>query len=726
MSDSEIFIKGDEVFGIEELNVLFPFHFSFDQSLRIRQCGISLLKIEPKLVVGASLLEFFKIKNPRISMEYDEILRRAGALHNWLLNDSLNMRGQIMSVKDNNFLVFIGSPSITSAKQLNDLGLTANDFAQHDTTLDHLFMLQAQATSLSDSTRMVASLQRSAEEKTKLETLQADLSFELNIAYDLKVRFKGSGTILDIKASPALPITIDSQQFIGENVYSEIPYLGESLRDAITGMADNDEMIPFRFAVSSGRRARYFEARLARTPNQVYLLLANDVTEQHNLKLQLERRANFDSLTKLPNRSYFFERVSSIIRRTEHEPLLYTLMSIDLDNFKSINDSYGHSAGDFTLETISRLLLKNTRLEDVAARLGGDEFAIFTSGNMSKEEMLNIAKRICKAANELISFQNNEFRCGCSIGIAFSEKADLSLDLFRNQADLAMYHAKDMGKGTVAIYQEGMYEEHQKTLSLRDALSKAINDDQLTLAYQPVVDNKTGDIAGFEALARWHQPGEGDIPPDRFIQIAEDSGLMVTLGRTILRRAISTWAQLMKNNSNVNHWTLALNISAYQLYDHSLVRDLTQYLKQYDIDTSQIVLEITETALIRDIDQAISLIVDLKNMGYTIALDDFGTGFSSLNYLDQLPLNVLKIDRSFVMKIESEQDRAPLVESIIGIAKVMKLDVIAEGVETSIQQQLLSDMGCNFSQGYYYSKPVSESVMLNNGNPLDVTAILSN
>lgn len=726
LNNCEVLTKESDAFGVDELNVLFPFHFSFDQSLRIKQCGPSLIKIEPKLVPGASLLDFFKIKNPRISMDYSEILRRADALHNWILNDSLNIRGQIMPTKDADSMVFIGSPAVTSAKQLNDLGLTASDFAQHDATLDHLFMLQAQATSVSDSLRMVDTLQRSAEENAKLETLQADLAFELNIAYDLKVRFKGCGTILDIKTSPALPVNIDSQALIGENVYSEIPYLGESLRDAISGINYSDDKIAFRFEVSKGRRARYFESLLARTPNQDYLLLANDVTEQHQLKLQLERRANFDSLTRLPNRSYFFERVKSIVQHAGKQSKLFTLMSIDLDNFKNINDSYGHSAGDYTLKTISRMLIKNTRLQDVAARLGGDEFAIFTSGNMSREHMLEVAKRICASANDNIQFKNNEFRCGCSIGVAFSESSDMSLDLLRNQADLAMYHAKDSGRGTVAIYQDGMYEKFQKTLFLRDALTKAIDSDQMSLAYQPVVENKSGSIVGFEALARWQHPDHGYISPETFIHIAEDAGLMVPLGRALLRRGIGTWSQLMKNNENVSHWTLALNISVYQLYDYSLVQDLNQCLKEHDLDASQIVLEITETALIRDIDKAISLIVDLKNMGYTIALDDFGTGFSSLSYLEQLPLDVLKIDRSFVMKIENENTKAPLVEAIVGIAKVLNLEIVAEGVETSIQQKLLAGMGCEFSQGYYYSKPVTERVLLNSGNPIDISSILCN
>ena len=698
-------------FGLEELDRLFPFHFVFDRSLIIQHCGSSLLKIEPTLN-GSLLNEYFKIRNPRIEQTYDAIYSRANALHSWELIDKIKFRGQIMTLRGSTDLIFIGSPSLHTASQLNELGLTASEFAHHDCTLDHLFMLQAQATSIADSKRMVETLQRSVEEKANLEALQADLAFELNIAYDLKIRFRKEGTILDIQTSSNLPFDVDCSGLIGQDVYKDVPYLGKTLQKTVASVRKNDDKLAFHFEVNSGRDARYLEARLALAPNDVYLLLANDVTEQHRLKLQLERRANFDSLTELPNRSFFFERARNIVNRTRNDGLLYSMLTIDLDNFKNINDSYGHSAGDFTLETVSRILLSNTRLEDVAARLGGDEFALFFSGKMTREEIIGIAKRICNSCQETIKFQNNEFRCGCSIGIAFSVDPDLELNMFRNQADLAMYQSKEDGKGTVTVYQEGMYEKHRHFLSLRDALSKAIEANALTLVYQPVVKGHSGAVVGFEVLARWYHPEQGHIPPDQFISIAEESGLMVPLGRALMREAIKTWSNVTRHHPQASSWTLALNISTYQLYDESLAEDLQNYLEIANIEPSQIVLEITETALIRDIEQAVALIVDLKNIGFTIALDDFGTGFSSLSYLDQLPLDVIKIDRSFVMKIESEDTQAPLIEAVVGIANVMNLEIIAEGVETEVQQTVLNRLGCEFAQGYLYSKPVNESELL--------------
>ncbi len=707
----------------DDLNSLFPFHLSFDEFLRVLRCGTSLLKIEPNLVPGASLLDFFTIKNPRIPMCYQSIFERSHALHNWLLNGRLNLRGQIVVSQHLDSLVFVGSPSISSVKQLKELGLTASDFAQHDSTLDHLFMLQAQATIVSDSERMVASLQQSIEENTKLEALQAELAFELDIANDLKVRFKENGFILDFKASSALPNILDQQAYIGKDVYSQFDFLGESLHTAASSVAASNAIVKFRFEVDNNGEKHYFDARLARTLHQNYLLLANDVTKQYKLHLQLEKRANYDSLTNLLNRSYFFERIESLTGQPSDSAALYTFMIIDLDDFKAINDTYGHLAGDFALQRISQVLRNNTHNDDVVSRLGGDEFAIFFPETVSKEQMIKVAQQIIKDCEELIEFQNNEFHCGCSIGIAFVKGEAFSLELFRKQADLAMYHAKRSGKDTYAIYQEGMYERYQQMLVLRDELLIAIRDDQLSLAYQPVVNNETGKISGFEALARWHHPTKGSVSPESFIKVAEDHGLMVILGKMLLRRAMSTWSEIMQNNPD-KQWTIALNISAYQLYDNALVQDLTDFLALYALQAEQIVLEITETALIRDIDQAIILMTELKKLGFTIALDDFGTGYSSLSYLDQLPLDVIKIDRSFIYRIDQLREDAPMVKSIIGIAKAMNLKVLAEGIETPLQQQFLTDLGCHYSQGFLHGTAIDEQTMLNDGKPLDEKALL--
>lgn len=698
--------------GSEVVNTLFPFYFVFDRNLCVYQSGDSLRKIEPRLIKGASLNEFFKIKNPRIPLDYQKISSRSNSQHTWLLNESTSMRGQLVSIQDSELLIFMGSPWISNVDQLGELGLTASDFAKHDATLEHLFIQQAQLTHAADSERMIESLTKSAKAYKKLEKLQSELAFELNIAYDLKVRFSKKGTLVDIQTTVPLPYLNDVGEYIGRNIYQTLPFLSEPLSASIENVNDSDKPVAITFEVNIDESTRYFDARLTRDPDDIYLLLASDVTEEHLLKLQLERRANFDTITGLSNRAYFFEQITERSNRFVENTPVSALLIVDLDNFKTINDSYGHSAGDFALSEVANVLSNSVREGDVVARLGGDEFGIFAADIQDEQTVMTLAKRICKAVSNPIDYQDCVIHTGCSIGIAFSKTADITIDIFQQKADLAMYHAKSAGKGTVVVYQSGMYEQHRSKLQLRDDLETAIYNDQLSLAYQPVVINATGAPKGFEVLARWEHPKLGNIRPDIFITIAEECGLMVPLGRCLLRKAFKTWSEFKRLNTRANRWTLAINISAHQLYDKSLESDLLENLAKNNLQTSDIVLEITETALIRDITEAIKLISQLKNLGFAIALDDFGTGFSSLSYLDQLPLDVLKIDRSFINKINDENRQSPLVEAIVRLADVMQLDIVAEGIETSVQQAVLAKMGCRYAQGYYFSKPIPEHILM--------------
>lgn len=711
-------------FGSDVVNTLFPFYFVFDRNLCICQSGDSLKKIEPKLDEGAFLNDFFKIKNPRIPLDYQQMLSRKNSQHTWVLNEKTSMRGQLVTIQEGEFLVFIGSPWINTADQLSELGLTASDFAKHDATLEHLFIQQAQLTHAADSERMIETLTKSAKAYKKLEKLQSELAFELNIAYDLKVRFSKKGTLVDIQTTVPLPYKNDLDEYIGRNIYQTLPFLSEPLSESIEDVNANEKPVPITFEINIGDSTRYFDARLTCDPDEIYLLLASDVTEEHLLKLQLERRANFDTSTGLANRAYFFEQIAIRSASIADKSPLSALLIVDLDNFKTINDSYGHAAGDFALSQVAEILSNNVRESDVVARLGGDEFAIFAGDIHNEETIVTLARRICEAVSAPVFFQDCVIHTGCSIGIAFSTTADIASELFQQKADLAMYHAKSEGKGTVVVYQSGMYEQHRNKLQLRDDLETAIHNDQLSLAYQPVVINATGATKGFEVLARWEHPKRGYVPPDIFITIAEDCGLMVPLGRCLMRKALSTWSEFKKRNPHSKNWTLAINISAHQLYDKSLESDLLDNLTKNNLQTSDIVLEITETALIRDISEAIKLISQLKKLGFAIALDDFGTGFSSLSYLDQLPLDVLKIDRSFIDKINNENQQSPLVEAIVRLADVMQLDIVAEGIETSIQQAVLEKMGCRYAQGYYFSKPIPEAVLLEGALDVDQLPLL--
>ena len=701
-------------FGLDVIERLFPFSFSFSKNLEIQYSGESIRKMTPELVPGVLVNDFFTIKNPKIVLDYDNILTRLNSQHIWILNNSITMRGEVIKSSYNDSLLFIGSPWLKDASQLTDIGLTSSDFAKHDPTLEHLFMQQAQVSYVADSERMVKSLKKSADENSKLEALQTQLAFEMNIAYDLKIRFNQDGVILDIQAASTMPIEIDIPYQIGKNVYSIIEELHEPLQTAVSRIDHDHSIVPFIFDIQHQHGICHFEARLARTPQNTFLLLANDITDQHILKLQLEKRANYDSLTDLPNRAFFFDQIGETLRQIKAGNKLQTMtmMMIDLDNFKHINDNYGHTAGDYTLQEVSRVLKLNTRPNDIVARLGGDEFAIFTAGENNQKQMIEMAQRICESVITPIKYQGNEFRVGCSIGIAFTKLPMVSVDLFQNQADLAMYHAKESGRGSVVVYQDGMYEQYHKKLSLRSALQKTIDDEEMNLAFQPIVLNDTAEVVGFEALARWHHPDMGDIPPEIFIALAEESGYMVQLGHTLLRSAIKTWASLLQINPAAVTWNLALNISAYQLQDQSFSKILSKALRDYGIEPYQIVLEITETALIRDLDLTVKLIGQLKRQGYIIALDDFGTGYSSLSYLEQLPLDTLKIDRSFVAKLNHTDGSENLVETIVGIAKIMNLDIVAEGVETVMQREKLTEFGCKYAQGFLFSKPIDELELL--------------
>ncbi|MFK8048106.1 MAG: putative bifunctional diguanylate cyclase/phosphodiesterase [Halioglobus sp.] len=716
-NEYQLFVNGrleslDLQLGIDSVSLLFPFFFVFDRRLRISKTGPSLCKLDSKLVEGADLRSFFTVKKPNIALSYNDLVAHQSSLHNWTLNDKVTIRGQLIAL-ENDHILFAGAPWLTSSSQLNELGLTASHFARHDASLEHMFLHQAQRSSMADSRRMVAYLEQSEQERKKLEALQTALGFELDIANDFKARFNNHGKIIDLQASKFFPDRIDVKNNIGKNIYSALPFLQEPLEKAMPAVEGNGQPLKFNFSENTGKQRRYFDACLAKTPDGLYLLLARDVSQEYRLKLQLEKRANFDSLTGLPNRSFFAEQVFSRMATVHESSQLVSLMVVDLDFFKDINDSNGHAAGDFTLKIVANILSQHTRKDDLVARLGGDEFALLTVGADEPEALHALAQRICEAINKPIPYEATILRIGCSIGLTFSDSSDASLDQLQQQADLAMYQAKAAGRGTVTVYQAGMYESYREKISMRDSLVLAIESDQLSMAYQPIVAIDSGAVVGFEALARWQHPHRGNIPPDQFVAIAEDAGLMPQLGNTLLRKALRTWSQYKRHSKNAENKTLSMNISAYQLHDLSLIQTLDAALEESGITTSDIVLEITETALIRDFSSTISVVKDLKSKGFKMALDDFGTGYSSLSYLDKLPVDTLKIDRSFVSGITSRSAKAPLIEAIVTLAKVMKLDIVAEGIETETQRDVLREMNCEFAQGYLFCEPLTEQQFLN-------------
>lgn len=693
------------------INELFPFSISFDDGMITRFVGISIKKIEPQLEACVDLRSIVKIISPKVEIDFQALNDCLNVPHTWQLHSGLKIRGQLFRLSEKE-TYFLCAPLIVHSDQLKQYGLVTSDFAFHDLTLDYLFMNQSQKSLVADCQRMIARVNESENERQKLEDLQEKLGFELNLVCDLKTRFSADGRIIDIQWMLPKRQKDTRASLIGSNIFEALPFLKEGLKVGIEALSKGLDQTSFTFSIPEETDTRYFDARMAKAPNGNYLLLGLDVTKAHKLKLQLERRANYDHLTGLENRAYFLEQAQLKLDDLTSSDTEAAIMIIDLDHFKEINDRYGHAAGDFTLCSIAETLSSHVRSGDLTARLSGDEFAIFAQDFQSRQKVNEMANRICRAFEKPISYKGSEFKIGCSIGLSFVDSAEEPIVSQIQHADLALYEAKSKGRGQVVVYQDGMYEEYRNFTLMRDNLQKAIDAAELTVAFQPIVMGVSSKIVGYEALARWLHPDEGYISPEKFIRVAEESGLMIQLGRRLISESLGQWKRA-SNLIKFNNMILSINISANQLYDKSFHSYLEEKVRSKEVNAANIMLEITETALIHDFESAIVVLNNLKNLGFSLALDDFGTGFSSLSYLDKLPFDVLKIDRSFVSNVTTDQTDSPLLESIVKLAEIMGLRVIAEGVQTKLQQEILNRLGCEYSQGFYYGKPVFMDDLLN-------------
>lgn len=411
-----------------------------------------------------------------------------------------------------------------------------------------------------------------------------------------------------------------------------------------------------------------------------------------------------DSLTSLPNRAALRERLRDRLAKGD---VPFNVLFIDLDNFKRINDSAGHLVGDHALQAATGRIAANLRQGDFLARLGGDEFAVLLPGNETTG--INVAFRIAEALQPPIQVDGREIFVRASMGVVGSESlAESTPDELLRSADVAMYLAKSSGKNQVAVYDtevdRAVRERAQLTADLRRAVATDIT--QFDVHYQPVVRNPSGELASVEALARWNHPDRGLIPPADFIPLAEDSGDIRTLGTWILHRAATQVVAWQGQLPDCAHLGVAVNVSPRQLEDDSIVDIVLDILEVTGLQASCLTLEVTETTILHDREATSARLNRLRQAGVKVAIDDFGTGYSSLSYLKELPADIVKIDRSFVETLRPHTDGAVLVQTIIDMARNLHLEVVAEGVELAEQQELLTELGCGFSQGYLHSRPL--------------------
>ena len=443
--------------------------------------------------------------------------------------------------------------------------------------------------------------------------------------------------------------------------------------------------------------------------------LNNYIAEQERISRVLEetkehfRHAAFhDSLTGLPNRAMFTELLKAEIERyKQNKDHLFAVLFLDLDRFKNINDSLGHTHGDLLLVAFAERLEKILRPVDTLARFGGDEFAVLISGIATATDAVRVAERIHSELSVPFDLDRNSAFATASIGIALSSTGyDRPEDILRD-ADIAMYRAKENGKARYEMFDHGMHARAVSRLQLESDLRRAVDENEFCVYYQPIVALETGRLAGFEALVRWLHPRRGLVSPIDFIPVAEETGLIVPIGQLVLEEAcrkIREWQLLSPGHRALS---LSVNLSARQVAQPDLLDRIKDALENSKLSPHHLKLEITESVVMENAEAAVQMFKQLRSLGVQLSIDDFGTGYSSLSYLHRFPLNYLKIDRSFVTRLTTDDDNA-IVKTISTLAQNLGMEVIAEGVETEEQYHRLKDLGCEYGQGYLFSRPVDD------------------
>lgn len=430
-----------------------------------------------------------------------------------------------------------------------------------------------------------------------------------------------------------------------------------------------------------------------------------DATDQVALQSQLRHQAFHDPLTGLANRALLSERAEQALVRSVRSGATVAVVLVDLDGFKSVNDSLGHQVGDIVLCEVARRLESLVRPEDTVARLGGDEFVILIDDVSGMEETRALAERVCSVLRPSLTLPGWDYAVTASVGVAGGTSSEVDVHDLLRDADTAMYVAKTGGKDSVRLFAPSMHERAHEHFRLQVDLSKALERSELLLFYQPIFEMTGGRLKGFEALARWSHPSRGLIAPERFIPLAEESGMIVPLGRWILQEAIRQITAWDLRHETARSLSVAVNVSPVQLAAPSFVDDVRSVLEHSEIAPSRVVLEITEGALANDANRIAEVLGELRGLGVRIAIDDFGTGYASLSHLQRLPVDILKVDRSFVAALDEGGKSRELLKAILGVGRALSLTMVAEGIEAQGQMTTLQELGYEMAQGFLVGKP---------------------
>lgn len=460
------------------------------------------------------------------------------------------------------------------------------------------------------------------------------------------------------------------------------------------------------------------------------VMVVRDSTEQRRMEAQLEYSALHDALTQLPNRGLFLDRLQQAIDRSRRSPEFgFAVMVLDLDRFKSINDTLGHLLGDQLLVEVAPRLKAHLRAIDTVARFGGDEFAVLLEDVSDVAVACRTAERILNELTQPFSIANHELLITASIGIVMNSiPYDQATDLLRH-ADIAMYRAKKRGRGDYELFDTAMHGQARELMQREHALRQAIAHNQLAVHYQPIINLSTDDVASLEALVRWQKPDGGLIYPDQFIPLAEEMGIVTTIDQWVLRQAcqqLQAWQRMglgawvltdgqftrqTDSSEPFPEMAINVNLSTHHFAQKNLVNTFANILQETGMDGHHLKLEITESVFIENAEAAAAILKQLKQLNVQICLDDFGTGYSSFSYLHQFPIDIVKIDRSFVQGIETDAEKLEIVRAIVGLCHTLGMAVTAEGIETPQQRDILHDLGCEYGQGFFFSRAIDGAAL---------------
>ncbi len=505
------------------------------------------------------------------------------------------------------------------------------------------------------------------------------------------------------------------EELVGKNAFDYVH--PDDLQQVLSAFAEglaNPELYSsteyrFRHRDGSWRYVESIVSNLLDDPDVGELVVnSRNITERKHIEEQLKHQALHDLLTDLPNRQLFMDRLKQALRRTKRRKgrKKVAVLFMDLDNFKVVNDSLGHEVGDRLLVAVGERIRGSLRPEDTLARFGGDEFTVIIDKVEDPADAVRVAKRIIEAHREPFVLEGQEIFIRPSIGIALgTARTTASPEEMLRDADTAMYQAKKEGLG-YRVFEPVMYEQALRRLKMENELQRAIESEEFVVHYQPIVDFESGEVRRVEALVRWQHPERGLLDPSQFLADAEESGLVIPMGERVLEEACRQGQRWQEEDSRLPPLVVSVNLSARQLIHPDLMKTVEQVLRETGFEASRLSLDITETIYIKVLEGNTAVLDGLKRLGVCISIDDFGVGYSSLSYLKRLPADVLKIDKSFVAGIGADEEDTAIIRMIVDLAHTLGMEVVAEGVESEAQAEQLKEMGCDFGQGYHFTKPL--------------------